>query len=273
MGNIKFTKTVGSGNDFIVIDNRAGKLKSLVSDFSDFAKRVCERKLSIGADGVLILDESRKSNFKMRIFNPDGSEVTMCGNGARCAALYASQNGWCKGDVKIETGAGIISAGINGNNVKLKMTDPIHVTLNKDLGIGKSLFKAHFINTGVPHVVHFLDNVDDYPVREMGAKIRYHKAFEPDGTNANFVKVMGTNRIKVRTYERGVEDETLACGTGAVASAVVSYLVNGIQPPIEVLTKSGDMLRIYFQAKNEKVSTIYLEGPAKIIYEGGIEYV
>ncbi len=273
MAKITFTKVVGSGNDFVIIANRDSKLNN---DLSNLAKNVCRRKVSIGADGLLVLEDSSKADFKMRVFNPDGSEVTMCGNGARCSALYAYTNKWCSDTLKIEVGAGIIEAQVKDDRVRLRMTDPTEIKLDNDLGIGNTIFKTHFINSGVPHVVHFLKdgiNIDDYPVKQMGRKIRYHKIFEPEGTNANFVKVTSENRLKLRTYERGVEDETLACGTGAVASGIVSHLVNGTKQPVEVLTKSQDTLKVYFSVNNKKIRDVYLEGSAKIVYEGGIENV
>lgn len=268
MDTLKFTKVVGSGNDFIIIDNRTKNLETVLKNFSQFSKSVCRRKVAVGGDGVLVLEDSDKADFRMRIFNPDGSEVAMCGNGARCSALYAAINKWCAHNMRIATGAGIIEAAVKGNSVKLRVTDPKDITLNKDIGVDKTIFKAHFINTGVPHVVHFLEGIDEYPVREIGAKIRYHKVFKPEGTNANFVKVLTDNSIKVRTYERGVEDETAACGTGSVASAIISHLVHGTRQPVEVLTSSGETLKIYFNVKNDKISDVHLEGTAEIVYKG-----
>lgn len=270
MAQIRFTKAVASGNDFIIIDNRDNKFSD---DFSSIAKTLCKRKLSVGSDGLLILEDSKNADLKMRIFNPDGSEVTMCGNGARCTALFAYLNKWCSDNLKIQTEAGILEATVHNEKIRLRMTDPNHIRLDNDLGLGNTIFKAHFIDTGVPHVVHFLQddvNIEGYPVREMGQKVRYHKLFEPEGTNANFAKVLSENKIRLRTYERGVEDETLACGTGAVASAIVSYLVNGTRQPVEVLTTSGDILNIYFSANNKKIHNVYLEGSAKIVYEGEV---
>ncbi len=268
MSKISFTKVVGSGNDFIILDNRGNKISE---DLSNLARDVCKRKVSIGADGLLVLEDSNKADFKMRVLNPDGSEVTMCGNGARCSALYAYVNKWCSENLRMETIAGIIKAVVHDDKVKLRITDPAEIKLDNDLGLGNTIFKTHFVNTGVPHVVHFLGdniNIEDYPVKEMGAKIRYHRSFEPEGTNANFVKVASENRILLRTYERGVEDETLACGTGAVASSIVSHLVNGTKQPVEVLTKSGDVLKVYFNVVNKKFTEVSLEGSAKIVYDG-----
>jgi len=270
---IPFTKVVGSGNDFIIVNNRENKLKKIISDFSYFAKDVCERKKSVGADGVLVLEDSETADFKMRVFNPDGSEVSMCGNGARCLALYAYEANWCSNNLKMETGAGQVIAEVSANNVKLAMTEPKDIHLNRDLGLGNTIFKTHFVNSGVPHVVHFLNEETDikqYPVKETGRSLRYHKVFEPNGTNANFVKLSDKTSINLRTYERGVEDETLACGTGAVASAIISHLVYGIEQPISVFTRSGDILKVYFKVSGKKISDVYLEGPARIVYEGEI---
>jgi len=273
MSGIVFTKVAGTGNDFVLLDNRKQALKAVIPDLSAFTQYVCRRKHAVGADGVLVLEDSKKADLKMRIFNPDGSEVTMCGNGARCAAMYAFRKQWCRAVLRVETGAGLIGAEVTGENVKLKMTDPVKVFLNKDLGIGKHFVKAHLVNTGVPHVVHFVEDVGSYPVEEMGRHIRYHKAFEPEGVNANFVQLIGEGHIAVRTYERGVEAETLACGTGSVAAAVIANLVNDVQAPVRVTTRSQEELIIHFGSKNGKISDVHLEGPAKIIFEGVIQYV
>jgi len=271
---VPFTKVVGTGNDFIILDNRAGSLRSVIDDVSRFTVNVCKRKICVGADGVLLLEDSDRADLKMRVFNPDGSEVTMCGNGARCSAFYAAHNGVGSGELSMETGAGIIRAEVRDDMVKLKMTDPKQISLDKDLGIERSVIKTHSIDTGVPHVIHFTENIETYPVKEMGAKIRYHHAFQPDGTNVNFVKIVSDGVIRIRTYERGVEDETLACGTGSVAAAIAACLVYGTAQPVEVLTASGESLKVYFNAKNKKnISDVFLEGTAKIIYEGGIDYV
>jgi len=273
MAKIKFTKMQAAGNDFIVLDNKGGKLGQLIKDFSKFTQAVCPRKTAVGADGVLVLEGSSEGVFKMRIINPDGSEVTMCGNGARCAALYAFTRKWAKGDFLMETGAGMLKAFVAKDRIKLKMTDPEGLILNKTLKVGETNLNVHFLNTGVPHVVYFVENIDDYPVKEIGASIRYHDVFQPEGTNANFVKVIEEGKIKVRTYERGVEDETLACGTGSVASAIISGLAENVKAPVEVVTLSGEILKVYFSKSGDKISDVYLEGPAKIVFEGEVEYV
>jgi len=266
---IKFSKMVASGNDFVVIDAAGQRLPA---NLRGFAKKVCERKRDIGADGLLLLEPSKKANFKMRIFNPDGGEVSMCGNGARCAALYKCKTKSKK--IKIETQAGILEAQIKNNRVKIKMSDPTDLKEGLDLHIEGVSHKAYFINTGVPHIVYFVDNLKDFNVKDKGAKIRYHRKFKPKGTNANFVKAKAKNKIEVRTYERGVEDETLACGTGSVASALIHGLRKGMKKgTVSVQTKSKEALRISFECKDKKFSDVYLEGSAKIVYNGRLKNV
>ncbi|MBI4335891.1 MAG: diaminopimelate epimerase [Candidatus Omnitrophica bacterium] len=266
MKSIKFAKMVASGNDFVVIDTTGGAGSPVPgSRLSAFAKEACDRKYGIGADGLIILEKSKKSDFYMRIFNPDGSEPNMCGNGARCAALFKG-----KGRLKFETKAGIIEAEVNKAVVRIKMTDPKDLWQNIDLSVGTQFYKVHYINTGVPHTVFFVGSVETINVREVGRHIRSHKNFHPGGTNANFAQVSGANSIKVRTYERGVEDETLACGTGSVASALLSFhLKLTKKSPVLVETKSGETLKVYFDYKNNRFSNVWLEGAARIVFEGG----
>lgn len=271
--NINFTKAVASGNDFIILDNRKNVLGEKITDFNEFAKSTCPRSYSVGADGVLVLEDSGPADFKMRIFNPDGTEVTMCGNGIRCSAMYAYTKKWCGSSMKIETGAGLVEATIKEDYVKVKMTPPKEIKLDQNIGTGKAIMNIHSVNTGVPHVIHFVENIDTYSVKEAGSKIRYHNVFKPEGTNVDFVKKIDRSTISVRTYERGVEDETLACGTGVVASAIISHLVNGIDVPVKVITKSEDVLKVYFKKEHNHLSDVYLEGKAQILFEGSINYV
>ncbi|MCX5716224.1 MAG: diaminopimelate epimerase, partial [Candidatus Omnitrophica bacterium] len=163
-----------------------------------FSKMVA--KFGAGADGLLVLERSKKANFKMRIFNPDGTEPNMCGNGARCVALFYAS---CNKKVKFETRAGIIEAEVKGDNVRIRLTDPKELWANIDLNIGSQFYKVHYVNTGVPHTVFFVGNVDTINVKEVGKNIRHHKQFQPEGTNANFVQVINPRAIKIRTYERG----------------------------------------------------------------------
>ena len=265
MKGINFTKVVGSGNDFIVIDNRK---MTHHNNLSRLAEEICHRKNSIGADGMLLLEGSKTGDFKMRIFNPDGSEVDMCGNGARCIALFAYKMGIAGKKMKIDTRSGALNAEVMAHSVKLQMSLPKDLRLMFNLDMGGMRYEVSYINTGVPHVVRFEEDVDKVDVRKFGAIIRYHKEFSPSGTNANFVEVISSNKIKVRTYERGVEDETLACGTGATASSIIASMVKGVKPPVEVITRGEETLKVYFSISGKEVNEVYLEGGAKIVYEG-----
>ncbi|MEW6089264.1 MAG: diaminopimelate epimerase [bacterium] len=268
MKEINFTKMVGNGNDFIVIDNRNNFI--LEKDKSNLAKLLCTRHWSIGADGLLLIEESKKAGFTMRIFNPDGGEAQMCGNGARCAVKFAYLK-FCKSEnLVMETKAGIINARVKKEMVSLAMTEPSQITLNLNLKLKEMTKEVSFINTGVPHVVFFTDNLDKVDVSKLGKEIRYYPEFSSQGTNVNFVQVISDTNIRVRTYERGVEGETLACGTGSVASAIISYLKKNVINPVNVITKGGE-LKVYFKEKDKKINNVFLEGKASVVYEGRIE--
>ncbi len=269
---IKFTKSVATGNDFIIVDNRSLVLKS---DPAKIAKKLCDRFYGVGADGLLLVEKSSSADLKMRIFNSDGSEAEMCGNGSRCAALYAFAKKIAPADMKIETMAGILNANVKGEIVKVKLTDPKDIQWNLCLMIHECPYKVNFANTGVPHVIHFVDDLESVEVKNLGPKMRYHEEFSPYGANVDFVKIADkkSNKIAVRTYERGVENETLACGTGAVASAIISAEAEKLLSPITVETRSGEVLKVYFEYKEGNFKNVYLEGKAKLVYEGEIENV
>ncbi|HVO65221.1 MAG TPA: diaminopimelate epimerase [Syntrophales bacterium] len=263
---IEFFKMSGSGNDFIIIENRSQSLA--VKNLAEFAKKICERNVAVGADGLILIENSSRADFRWRFFNADGSEVDMCGNGGRCAARYAFIKGIAGKRLSFETSAGIIDAEVKGDVVKLRMTDPHNAKINFSIMIENRSLEVNFINTGVPHIVYFVHNLEGFDVFNVGRKIRYHKEFQPEGTNANFMEVIDRHTIRVRTYERGVEDETLACGTGAVASALISSGKGLVESPVDVRVKSGETLKIYFQKTNSEFKDIYLEGKAKVVYEG-----
>lgn len=267
---IKFTKAVATGNDFIIVDNR---LSAVGYRLPELASRLCSRKYSIGADGLLVIEGSKRSDFKMRIFNPDGSEAEMCGNGSRCVALYAVSKKIARPEMTIETIAGILNAAVKGDLVKVRLTEPKNIKWNFCLTIEKCPYKLSFIDTGVPHVVHFADELDKIDVKNLGSHIRNHGEFSPDGTNADFVKIIDKKNISIRTYERGVEDETLACGTGAVASAIIAAETEKMGSPITVETRSGERLKVYFDIVDGNFKNVYLEGKAKLVYEGVIDDV
>ncbi|MCM8763252.1 MAG: diaminopimelate epimerase [Candidatus Omnitrophica bacterium] len=268
MKKIKFTKTVASGNDFVVIDSK-GKGKG-IRDLPDLTKKICDRKFGAGADGLLLLEKSRKANIKMRIFNADGSEAEMCGNGARCVAFYCSrkQKPKARNQIKIETKAGIIVSEVNNDNVKIKLTEPKNIKLDIPLGLGGRILKVNFVNTGVPHCVIFVEGLDKIDVVGIGRPIRYHRQFSPQGTNVNFVEVLNKDSLKIRTYERGVEDETLACGTGAVACAVIFALKGKVKDRININTRGGEVLKVYFERTKDRFCNVWLEGKARIVYQG-----
>lgn len=265
---IEFFKMSGSGNDFILIDNRQRTLA--VGDVVEFVKSVCRRKVSVGADGLIIIEPSERVDFRWRFFNADGSEVEMCGNGGRCAARFAYLKGIAGSKMSFETLAGIIDAEVQGETVKLRLTDPRAQVMNDQIQLKNQTLFVHSINTGVPHVVHFVRDPDGFDVFNTGRAIRYHERYQPAGTNANFVAVVDNHTIRVRTYERGVEDETLACGTGSVASALIAARKGLVESPVDVLVQSGEQLRIHFEMTPEGFAKVYLEGKAKVVYQGSL---
>jgi diaminopimelate epimerase len=265
---IEFYKMSGSGNDFILIDNRDGSLD--VGDVVSFVKKVCERKISVGADGLILIERSNKADFRWRFFNADGSEVEMCGNGGRCAARFAFLKGIAGERVSFETLAGIIDADVRGDVVKLRLTDPGALVMDDQIRIKNETLFVHSINTGVPHVVHFVRDPDDFDVFGTGRAIRTHEHYHPAGTNANFAAVEDQHTLRIRTYERGVEDETLACGTGAVASALIAACKGFVLSPVEVRVKSGERLTIYFERTKDGFTNVYLEGNVRVVYQGSL---
>ncbi|MFA6078361.1 MAG: diaminopimelate epimerase, partial [Candidatus Omnitrophota bacterium] len=224
-----------------------------------------------GGDGLLLLDNSKKADFRMRIFNSDGSEAQMCGNGSRCAALFAAVKRIAPPDMSIDTLAGMLAASVKGEMVKVKLTDPKEMRRGFSINIGKCAYKLDYVNTGVPHAVHFVNNVEKVDVSHLGSCIRNHPEFLPAGTNADFVTVEGPSSIKVRTFERGVEGETLACGTGSVASALMAAGTKNMSSPVTVHTRGGERIKVYFDRSGNRFSNVYLEGKAKLVFDGVIE--
>jgi diaminopimelate epimerase len=266
MEPIDFFKMSGSGNDFIVIDNRNRVVDE--TDLADFIIKVCRRKLSVGADGFILIEKTDTVDFKWRFFNSDGSRAEMCGNGARCAARFAYLNGIAGPSMSFETAAGTVSAQVSDDLVKIQMPDPAELRMDYTLELKDGSVLISSVNTGVPHVLISVDDIDGVDVFKLGREIRRHSMFAPAGTNVNFVSLPKDGNISIRTYERGVEDETLACGTGAIAAAIVTAVKTGMKSPIKVLTRGGEHLTIYFQDKDGTYNDIYLEGDARIIYKG-----
>ena len=254
----------GSGNDFIVIDNRSRIVDDL--DLSKFIRTVCRRKMSVGADGMILIEPSEKADFSWRFYNSNGSRAEMCGNGARCAARFAYVNGIAGENLSFETDAGIVSGQVKADRAKMKMPDPADLRLDYSIELANGPVSVSSINTGVPHVVVMRDAIEDVDVFGLGREIRNHAAFAPAGTNVNFICRQGQGHLAIRTYERGVEDETLACGTGSIAGALVSALKFNWTSPINLVTRSGESLTIHFSADRGSFSDVYLEGDARIIY-------
>jgi len=263
---IEFYKMNGSGNDFIIIDNMKKKISS--DEFRKYIPAICRRKLSVGADGVIIIEPSAIADFKWRFFNSDGSEAEMCGNGSRCAAKFAYMKNICKNKLKFETLAGIIEAEVKEDCVKVLMTTPFDLKLDYEIYIDNNKYFISSINTGVPHVVKSVKELENYDVNKMGRKIRYHEIFQPNGTNVNFVSVINRNTLRIRTYERGVEAETLACGTGSVAAALIAYKKGFVKKPVNVENSGNETLVIYFEETENDFNKVFLEGDAKLVYEG-----
>lgn len=274
MGKISlfpFVKMTGGGNDFVLFDNRNDILPK---DYAALSKKICERKFSIGADGLLILEKSEDTDFRMIYYNADGSRAAMCGNGARCIARFANMLKIAPAKMNFVTDAGTLSAEVKGEIVKLKMSEPSELKLDFEVRIedGKE-FHLSFINTGVPHAVLMVTDLEKTEVQELGKAIRYHKEFAPEGTNANFVFHRDEHTLFIRTYERGVEGETLACGTGAVAAALICAAKNLVQSPVTCQPRSGEILRVYFEqnAESGTFQNVFLEGPATLCFKGEIE--
>lgn len=281
MKEIPFVKLAGCGNDFILVDARG---RSLQENPSRLARAWCDRKRGIGADGLLLVLPSRTGTARMRIFNSDGSEASLCGNGLRCVVWYLcaearggaspgagrhEQNGH-RGPISVETGAGTLRGQVLGRKiVRIFMGPP------KDLHLGLRLthrgrrYQLHAVNTGVPHAVVLGRRIARMDLEALGPFIRRHRLFKPSGANVNLVEVHSPHRISIRTYERGVEGETLACGTGAVASVVIAAALGRVRPPVQVKTTGGEILTVGYQPGRRPWEEFYLEGPVQMVFKGG----
>jgi diaminopimelate epimerase len=268
MSEITFHKMEASGNDFLVIDNRKGAVK----DPKRFALDVCRPHVGVGADGVLLIEPSKKGDFFMRIVNADGSEAEACGNGYRCVGLYAKNILGLSESIRMDTPAGLIDVHVNAKTIKAKMTDPKDYREQIKIDLGEKNLTGAFLNTGVPHVVIFAEGLNQTPVTELGRAIRHHELFQPRGVNVNFAEMAGPNALAIRTYERGVEAETLACGTGTVAVALVAALTGRAEGPVQVKTKSGEILTVYFERSGQSIRNVFLEGNARFVFEGRLQW-
>lgn len=266
---IIFTKASGAGNDFVIIDNMS---RALRTDKSVLAQKLCSRHFGVGGDGLLLLEPSNTSQFTMEYYNSDGSHGGMCGNGGRCVARYAFLHGLAPEQMSFEALDFIYRAEVAGERVILTMKDPDKVRENVNIHVGAESYHAFFVNTGSPHLVIFVDDLNVVPVEQVGRTMRNDPLFSPDGTNVDFVQLIDSKVIRVRTYERGVESETLACGTGSVAAGVVSHSAKGMKLPISVLTQSGEYLKVHGTTGGSIVKSPKLEGSAHMLFTGRVLY-
>ena len=266
---IPFWKMHGAANDFIVVDDRT---LTFPSADTDWLQHIMRRHTGVGSEGVLLIQPSATVDFRMRFFNPDGGEVDMCGNVARCIARLAHELKVAPARMQFETGAGVVGAEILGDQVRLTMTTPKDWRLGRQLhALGRD-WAYNFVNSGVPHAVVQVENLAELDVQALGAAIRYHTDFAPKGTNANFISVTGPDTVRLRTYERGVEAETPACGTGIVAAGLIAGRTGLVRPPVKVIPASGDTLTVDFQLTADGAERVTLLGPAAHVFRGELRY-
>ncbi len=265
-----FWKMHGAGNDFILLDDREGHFPCADAAL---VRRLCDRHAGIGSEGLLLVQPSSRGDFRMRFFNPDGSEVGMCGNGSRCIARLAHDLGAAPANMHIETASGMLAAEVLDDLVRLHLPDPHDCRCNLSLDWEGQTIRYHVINTGVPHAVvetppQVLEKLD---VCRLGAAIRHHAAFAPRGTNADFMAITGPQALRVRTYERGVEAETPACGTGITACALIAGRLGLVTPPVHVTCQHGDTLEVSYRQTDNGFTAVTLLGPASYAFEGTVE--
>jgi len=266
MNHIPFYKMHGGGNDFVLIDHRARFIPE--AEQPALARRLCHRQVGVGADGLILIEASAAAHFRWRFYNADGSEPEMCGNGGRCAARFAVLSGIAPETLSFETVSGVIHAEVRGRRVKLALTGVGDFQLNQTIPLEEANVTGHFVRVGVPHLVVPVDDLEAAPVTEWGRLLRFHQMFQPAGANVNFVRFTGPENLSIRTYERGVEDETLACGTGSVAAALVGACLGRLSSPVEVLTRGGEILTVFFRPQSGACREVYLEGDALVVYQG-----
>lgn len=265
MISFEFSKYSGCGNDFILIDNRSAFFNT---QNAPLIQRLCARRTGIGADGVIFLENSRQYDFKMRIFNADGYEAEMCGNGIRCLMKFIQDCGIRKSTCTIETFLRPLQVSLAGELVSVEMGSPFDFRWDLDVEIEGQVYRVHHINTGVPHLIHFCEDIDQFELASMGPKFRHHHQFAPQGANMNVVQLMPNGELHNRTFERGVEQETLACGTGCTAAAIAAHKIFGLPSPITVHTLSEESLKITFAEENGAVVGLTQTGPAIKIFQG-----
>lgn len=255
---LHFQKYQGSGNDFIMVDNRTLIFPKINTNLIN---KLCDRRFGIGADGLILLESSENQDFKMAYFNADGNEGSMCGNGGRCIVAFAKQLGIIKNETTFDAIDGLHYATIKDEMVSLKMIDVSEIEVTD----------SHtFLDTGSPHHIFFCNDVSSINVKELGRKIRYGAPYFNEGTNVNFVEQLSDNSFKVRTYERGVENETLSCGTGVTAVAIAANKTNKTTTESIKIEVMGGHLEVSFKKEGDTFTNVFLKGPAKVVFEGNI---
>lgn len=260
---IPFSKLSASANDFIVLDNRSGMFSPIAGEL---ARRLCARRYSIGADGMILIENSNKAWIRVRFFNPDGQEFSTCGNGGRCAARFALLSVITGRKMTIETNVGVIDAEVIGYTVKLRFIAPSKIQLNHEIRFKDKPLLGHFVRLGDPHFVLYAKNLNEQNIVPFARQIRYHEAFSPEGVNVHFIEPLSRQSMRIRSYERGVEDETFACGSGCVAAALSTFTSGQTDPPIMFEPHSGIPLVVHLQGDHKQ--DIYLEGDARLVYRG-----
>jgi diaminopimelate epimerase len=266
--SIPFWKMSGAGNDFIILDNRERQLRSVRRDF---IKRICCRKLSVGADGVGIISESNKADFKARFYNSDGSLSRFCGNGNRCVSRYAYLNGIAGIEMSFEADDGIHAAKINRESVSISVPDVKEYDSGFEIRKGRRVYRGSLINVGVPHFVTETPDLEKIDIAQEGSFLRFHRVFSAEGANVDFIQCESHHSIKIRTYERGVERETLACGSGCVAAALYASRQKDRTSPLFLLTRPSLLLKVSFQVAGPGWKDIFLEGDARVIFKGMLD--
>jgi diaminopimelate epimerase len=266
---ITFTKASGAGNDFVLINNLSGNLDV---DFPQLARVVCDRHFGVGADGLLVLEKSNRADYSMLYYNADGSWGGMCGNGGRCIARFAHHEKIAGTHQKFEALDFLYEATVGPEQVILHMKDPVAFRPEFPIDVKDSVVPAFFLDTGAPHVVTFVVDPKFPDVEKVGREIRNHSMFRPEGTNVNFAAVRPHNVVELRTYERGVEAETLACGTGSVAGALVAAHRFSLTSPVTVRVRSGEELKVHFHGSKGAWTDVRLEGSAHLLYTGSLCY-
>ncbi len=266
---LNFTKMHGAANDFIMLDDRQGTVP-----WQDYVlmSLLAARRTGVGSEGIILIQKSDRADFRMRFLNPDGTEVDMCGNGARCAAWFAHKIGAAPKSMTMETSCGLLDAELmDACNVKVWMPEPTARSYGMSIHVGDQTLEGDYINTGVPHFVIRTESPEAVDVEALGRAIRLHPAFAPEGVNVNFVTPRAANRMSMRTYERGVEAESGACGTGAVAAAVTAVEAHAGTLPMIIRTGGGFMLTVDADWRGNHCTGITLTGPAREVYQGTID--